>query len=244
MTQPLEKRSPEPPTAPVHKGWFVLLEDLEKRGFGRCFIAGGAVRDALCDRDPKDLDVFVHWDRSYHGDYSSFVDRVQKEFGNELIRYFNPGYEEESDPTVLGVVTLDFAYIPYPVQLIAVDRKLGEPWEIEHALQRIDLGLCRAAYGRDEGVFVQNDFIHDSLGERMTVLRCETWSQFRGSCKRHWRLREKFPDHDLFIESFRIPWPVVKMIAEKHPKAVHALPRMYSPVNAESVKRLASSLGY
>lgn len=234
----------EQPTAPVHKGWPQLLHELHDKGFGRCFIAGGAVRDSLLDKDPKDIDVFLHWDRAVYGDYSSFVDRVRKEFGADVIRQYNPGYEEESDPTVLGVVTLDVDYIPYPVQLIAVNRHLGDPWEIEHAIERIDLGLCRAAYGIDEGMFLRNEFFGDHVYERMTILRCESWPQFRGSCRRYWRLLDKFPQHSLYVEGYRVPVMLVKHIVEKHERTMSVLSRMYSPVNAESVKRLASSMGY
>lgn len=230
-------------TAPVHSSWLPLLKNLENDIFGRGYIAGGAARDSICDRDPKDLDIFLP-DIGHSLEYRS--EKVQAfcaKHGYTYIRGTNAAYFPGVDGLLQTVHTIAVPGLPYEVQLIGL-RPFGifgnETWSADYVLSRIDFGLCRVAYSVD-GWKLTHEFCADYMLNRLSIIRCDDWSQFQAICKRYMRLVEKY-HAPLYVYGEQFPSEAAKAVAEGSPLfetiswAWH-----YSP---EGVRALATGLGH
>lgn len=174
--------------------WRIVLRSVQDH-YPEAVIAGGAIRDLLTGRAPKDIDIFINGAlRSAMG----VRDVMWDEFITQPKMVINP---EFCDYTIAldGVefaMEIDVPGFPLPVQLIA----MTDPVTMISAVERIDFGICRAAYD-GSNIFLAKEFTHDLAHEQFTLVTTERSPEaLKRSMERYMRLQAKFPG-----------WPLIGM---------------------------------
>lgn len=239
-----------PSNPPEHPQWRPLLVALEKAGFGRGYIAGGAARDATLDKDPKDIDVFLP-DIGYILEPRRLkIEDFCKANGAQYERGANSAYFPGSTRDLTTVHTISWPGLHCPVQLIGLYP--WGLWDAKFVLSRIDFGLCKVAFSVDGWEFDLH-FLEDATTYSMTLVRCDNWQQFRASAARYMRLLDKYPYKFVFQDEV-IPVTVIqRYLNTKTSRDLHVVSNdrrwvshieEYSEFDKTGVTALAARLGY
>jgi hypothetical protein len=171
--------------------WLQALHTLQMN-FPEACIAGGALRDLLCNKPVKDVDVFITGAGRTEDEVREFLVAA---FGEPVRVVIGEAFADYSDALKDVAFTLE-ALLPdsTPLQIIA----LNEPVTLESVVERIDFGICRVGTNGSDDLITE-DFAYD-LHHRQFTLRCNfNEPRLARSKARHERLQEKFPGWPLVI---------------------------------------------
>jgi len=168
-------------------------------------LAGGALRDRVMGREPKDLDIFV----PYNSVQPEVVEKMDAALAKLGYRYLEPPEVEEGASSELpddAVMKEEYHYTSehpddLPINMIEV----GKDWTPKKRLYHFDFGLCQIGYDGDRPI-VTDAFQHDKDFECFTLLHAPTWRIFYQSLKRYRRFLAKYPKFPLVIKPDLV-WP-------------------------------------
>lgn len=189
--------------------WLTVLASLHEGGFGEAVIAGGALRDTLCGKDVKDVDIFIEAKLGRDREpltqlmleqalgVKCPLQEVDDEYAEhfregELYGVFNVTEKFYGSPDYSDIGELSDP----PIQIIA----LNMPVTLESVVERFDFGICKVS--TDGTVdFIHHDFAHD-VDNRVFTLRAtnRTPEQIERSKKRFERLSEKYQNYTLVLD--------------------------------------------
>jgi hypothetical protein len=150
-------------------------------------IAGGAVRDYLLNREPKDIDVWVN--APNYIDAQTAALKLYPTITNSETEE----YTKENSDIVIATELKNAE--GEALNLIGVSKKITKT---EDVLDLFDFGLCRVAY--DGSIIRTTQFMDDADKLRFTLLSADNPFQFARSMRRYIRLtREKYPMFSLLI---------------------------------------------
>lgn len=115
----------------VARVYKLIIADMEQRTGHRCCIAGGAIRDALLGKDPKDIDLFV-LGPGPEFDMLSMLDGLDVQEHPELDKYENSSLK----------AVFDSQYTAAPVQ-VCWHPEMETPQEL---LKTFDWNICLFVY--------------------------------------------------------------------------------------------------
>lgn len=177
------------------QSWRLALEIIQY-GFPDAVIAGGALRDLILGREPKDIDVFAEHPSTGFST-GSLVGANTAEIKEWAERYLGPArcvinsawanYNEGMDGVVCAVEIDTALTRPLPIQLIMMNR----PMTLQSAVERIDFGLCRVSHDGAR-LYRHPDFDHDVTNQCFTLRRSNSLDQYDRSRARHRRLEQKY----------------------------------------------------
>lgn len=155
----------------LHHIWSTLAAPLSQ--FGPVYIAGGAVRDTLMGREPKDYDVFV----------LGLNDTEVNEQGvlAELTNYVNVEvrYEHKSEPFLIKTTRIEGC----EVQIM-----INPAPTIDQLISTFDWNTCLFAFGA-EGYVCKESIENIGPGKELRLNACHyPWSTLR----RGYRFSERF----------------------------------------------------
>ena len=156
---------------------------------GAC-IAGGYVRDVICGKTPKDIDVFVPPLRfpleveSSHEAVKEITVEVQRTLGFKEVTGCRYMSQNEVQRVWNTEVFVDFA----PVQVI----ELAPGLTLKERIYQHDFGICQCWFDAT-GLHVTKAFVEDFINETLTLLVAEDEKQYDRSLRRAERFKGKFP---------------------------------------------------
>lgn len=161
------------------------------RDFPGACIAGGFVRDVICGKPVKDIDIFIP------------NEPVQTERFETAVLFYNfkklNGVEYMSQNEVQRVWDID-PMNSHPTQVI----ELAPGLTLAERVQVHDFGFCQCWFD-ENGLHVTEAFIRDYQNKTYTLMYCEDMKQYIRSRKRAERLGNKYNDWtfvDLFKDQF------------------------------------------
>lgn len=173
--------------------WKAALEIIQL-DFPDAVIAGGALRDLILGREPKDIDVFAEhrpFTPSQHLYTAADIKDWAQNYLGPARCVINDAWAAYNDALdgVVCAVEIDAALTrPLPIQLITMNR----PVTFENVVDRIDFGLCRVSHDGEQ-LFTHPHFHQDRAREVFTLRRCTGQAQYDRSVQRHARLYDKYP---------------------------------------------------
>jgi hypothetical protein len=186
----IQRRHRPPGLRPDHRP--DALRDVQAYYPEAC-IAGGALRDLLCNKPVKDIDVFISA-KNVEGGMYGVREMLLALFGAPVNIIIGEALAEYSDALKDVAFTLETFIGDTPLQIIA----LHDDVTLESVVERIDFGICRVGTdGRRD--LITEDFAYD-LEHRQFTLRCNfNEPRLTRSKARHERLQAKFPGWPLVI---------------------------------------------
>jgi len=165
---------------PVPARWLQIVRSL---GTDNVVLTGGALRDHLCGKQVKDLDLFVFGDDV---PWTQLVERLANAW--ELtMESDTEGYT----PGVSSITNFELPDCDEPVNLMR-----SPLLDKESVIRRCDFGLCQIGMGTDGVVWVTEAFVDDCANKTFTFIPTE-FTREDASRTRWQRLREKYPDYTL-----------------------------------------------
>lgn len=167
--------------------WLEALRNVQE-DFPEAVIAGGALRDLLCEKPVKDVDIFIAMRPGYSAEVVRHL--LMNRLGSEVTTVIGQQLVEYSDALADVAAVFDVTQVlgdGTPVQVIMV---AAETLSLHSVCDRFDFGICRVATnGRED--FISPDFVHD-LENR--VFTCNSFGSAREkrSLARYERLQEKY----------------------------------------------------
>lgn len=175
-----------------------LLDWIGSHGIGAA-ICGGFVRDAICERNYRDIDIYV--------DDRQFRDALER-LGCSDLPYSADHPEEGSDAYVHQSVRSQVEFVAeatlramfpmlqgHNINLVGL-LTMGDPEDI---VSRFNLGVCQAGLARRQ-LFTSLTFRQDVEDKAITLLR-DDWG-YEATMKQFLKLQEKYP------WPLRVPPPV------------------------------------
>lgn len=176
-----------------------LIREMVSVIFGKCILAGGALRDLDHGRPVKDVDLFVPTEDMT--DLNVLMQRLADDYGVTITQTFNGSFEGTTNDEVVGCYT--FMWRGHEVQIIGLHFPFqfgDEPFDFHAAtVNRLDIGLCRISF---DGVWLHRDwsYLHDSFEKVLTTRYAPSEEALSRSVRRAERLQEKYvgwPHQDL-----------------------------------------------
>lgn len=169
-----------------------LLSKINKAGY-KAVICGGYVRDTICDKPIRDIDLYVA-----EGDYEAvylllsgthaFVVETDQD-SNEYMHQ-SVVYQEEFD--MLDEVHAQCGLPTSVVNLIGLRNHEDKNLNVEAVIGKFNLGICKAGIQLDRGrITICEEFKRDYKDKQITLYRTD-WGH-EGSLKQFIKLQEKYP---------------------------------------------------
>lgn len=169
--------------------WDRIIADVAPCFGGAAIVAGGAVRDHVLGRRPKDIDVFVPADN-----HEGLCRALRPLHGNFASEHTTTDPDYMTDPLAMGAVNLRL----HGMDVQVVGMRLPE-FTIDAVLARFDFGLCQAAYCQQDGTAVTTPaFQVDAASRTFTLVFAPNGVAWDRSVARfNENLAPKFPDYRL-----------------------------------------------
>lgn len=182
--------------------WWDLMTRLEGvAGVGNVVIAGGAVRDFMCDKPAKDIDVFLPagaFDPDKYPTLETITSAIIRAMGPSAhllkTNVAKPGswLSKHSDQTLVATLTLGGRWGTVQIILLSLE---PDPLDIFEVLGRVDFGICQCAYARripdrstSPEIVTTPAWVRDYQHRTFTLVRADTEEQREYSRKRFDRI--------------------------------------------------------
>ena len=150
--------------------------------FGSICIAGGAVRDSLMDKNPKDYDIFLFPNEQWADAFG-----LSAELKDELLGYNEISRFSQSSPHVVKT----FNFMGYTIQLMITNAS-----DVYDLMDTFDWNVCMYAY---DGEYHSTDCL-DNLSEG-SHLKLHRITRAKSTLRRGFRFSDRygllFPDEEL-----------------------------------------------
>lgn len=158
----------------IPASWQRLIDEAREHD-PHAIIAGGAIRDLICGRKPKDIDLFT-----LHGTAPAGL------LGPSV---HISGYNNDScgPYTIEGIYQIRKKDVEYPIQLIKLDHAI-DPLEL---IESFDFGICMAAYDGKE-IIRSRHFDEDAEKHIFTLRHCRDKAAAE---KRYQRISKRYIDY-------------------------------------------------
>lgn len=174
----------------------ILQENLPERS--TFVIAGGAARDLLCSKRPKDIDVFISLPQQVNPRTLENFRNIQFPFlqfngsPNSRANLQNASYYTNSHIKVVYNYTYNFFI---NVQLIILNNnQLTRPILTDFVMRTFDLDICKAYFSPEAEPTATADFNKDLLNDNISLTYAHSREGYFKSVERAKRLiRTKFP---------------------------------------------------
>lgn len=193
-----------------------LLQKLRERLPDAC-IAGGFIRDAVLEEEPKDVDIFVtgypRQNRFIGALISAGLSDVDGHM-SQSVQYMK--MFGEKDRVITGICEYKAGeLLPWPVQIIAMEK----PCDLRTTLSEFDIGLCQVGYD-GSSIVATPAFLHDFNNNRMTIMRRRNDKCYARTLRRLRRFLDKYSTLD---REFQV-WTVVDLVTGEPLKAARHVP--------------------
>lgn len=157
--------------------------------FPGAILAGGYLRDVLCGRAPRDIDIFVPY----------MAMDLKRAIALGILRAERmTGAAEYMERTEVCDIW-DLADCELPIQIIM----LSPGWNPIERAKNHDFGICQV-WMSGAAVEYTEAFVADVASNTFTLVACETEIEYRRSMRRWTRLQEKYREFTLVVpEEFR-----------------------------------------
>jgi hypothetical protein len=167
-----------------------LLSKINKAGY-KAVICGGYVRDTICDKLIRDIDLYVA-----EGDFNGVHLMLSGTHAfTELLGEDTPEYQHQNitQQVEFGLLAEHVGELPTEtVNLIGLRHHEDKTLNVENVTRKFNLGICQAGIQLDRGkIIIGDEFRRDYKDKQITLYRTD-WG-YEASLKQFIKLQEKYP---------------------------------------------------
>jgi hypothetical protein len=168
-----------------------LLKKINQAGY-KSVICGGYVRDTICDKAIRDIDLYVA-----EGDYRDVADFLiggdivgTQFFGEDTKEYQHQNIVRQEEFTLKTELQADLP--TDQVNLIGLRHHEDKTLNVRAVIGKFNLGICKAGIELSSGrIVIEDEFRRDYKDKQITLYRTD-WG-YEASLKQFIKLQSKYP---------------------------------------------------
>jgi hypothetical protein len=167
-----------------------LLKKINKAGY-KAVICGGYVRDTICDKPIRDIDLYVSIND--YGEARRFLTDAPwktESFGTDTPEYQHQAVCKQEEFKIKDDLRADL--VTDTINLIGLRNADDRDLNVVSVISRFNLGICKAGIELSSGrIVIEDEFRRDYKDKQITLYRTD-WG-YEASLKQFIKLQAKYP---------------------------------------------------